>query len=222
MKLSLATSTFVVASIALSASTGVARADDEEAPRATARVHVRDASDALVVQRWDGEWVTVCTGACNRELDVGATYRISGSGIRASHSFALDAKPGDDVELAFDLKSSGKLAAGVALTATGAFLLTVSAAFTVGTSIIVFAPSSSSGDGAGALAALALGGMVAGGALVVGLSTFIPGVVLMAHNGPSKIASDALPAPPPPVFREARESLPTPAFTAIPIWSGTF
>jgi len=218
MKLSLASS-LAVAAIALSAS--VARADEEEAPRVTARVHVRDAPAALVVQRWDGEWVTVCTGECDRELDVGATYRISGSGIHTSKSFALDAKPGEDVELAFVLKSSGRFAAGVALTATGAFFLTVSAAFTVGTSILVFASGSSSGGGFGSLIALAFGGMIAGGALVVGLSTFIPGVVLMANNGPSKISSDA-PPPPQPVFREARESLQAPAFTAIPIWSGTF
>jgi len=57
-------------------------------------------------------------------------------------------------------------------------------------------------------AAVALGGLISAGSTVVGLGTFIPGVVLLASSGPSKVTRSA--------------QLPRPGFTSIPIFAGAF
>lgn len=102
-------------------------------------------------------------------------------------------------------------AAGVALTWTGASFLSTGAVATVGS--LVLMPSAGA-QGSGAV--LALGGLISGACLIIGLSTLIPGVVLMANNHPppKEPRSDLL--------RDAHIAPPFPQYTSVPILSASF
>jgi hypothetical protein len=104
--------------------------------------------------------------------------------------------------------------AGVALTITGASFL--GTGLVAGIGGVALGITAGGDNGFGAIVIAAFGGMIAAGCTVVGLSTLIPGIVLMNNNRlPHYVA------PPPPAFQDARNH-PAPTFTSIPILSGTF
>ncbi len=107
-------------------------------------------------------------------------------------------------------RSSAAYGAGVALTVTGTVFLASGLVAGVGGLVLAM---NASGDNGGGLAILALGGIIWGGATVVGVATLVPGIVLMRKNAPQ---------PPEPVYRDARNDPPAPRVTSVPILSGTF
>jgi hypothetical protein len=184
----------------------------------TATVHVRSATSEVVVERWDsGTWQSVCRGTCDQPLDLEGTYRITGAGIRTTPPFHLDKRP--IVDLAFERKPNGAFSTGLTLTITGASFLATGLGFGIATLAYFLSPHS--GDNGGPLAVAALGGLIAGASTVVGLSTLIPGVVLMANNKSPRVSGD-VPMHPEPIFRDARATMPMPTFMGVPLLSGRF
>ncbi len=106
-------------------------------------------------------------------------------------------------------------AAGIALTATGASFLGT-AAIAAGGTLVLMGNMSGPEGGIGALAALALGGIITGGCTVIGLSTLIPGLVLMGNNKPVKVRIDDG------AVSDAHAAPPLPRFTSMPLLSATF
>jgi hypothetical protein len=101
--------------------------------------------------------------------------------------------------------------AGVALTITGASFLGTGVLAGVGGLALGF--TTGGDNGFGGLVIAAFGGMIAAGCTVVGLSTLIPGIVLMNNNRlPRHDIESAYDA----------HQQKAPAFTSIPILSGTF
>jgi hypothetical protein len=108
--------------------------------------------------------------------------------------------------------SKGAHTAGVALTATGITFFGLGGIASAGA---VFTLSGGfgrdQGGGFGQLIGALFFGAIAGGCTVVGLSTFLPGLVLMNNNAPPKMHDF-----------EAHKALPAPSFTTFPLVSATF
>jgi hypothetical protein len=101
--------------------------------------------------------------------------------------------------------------AGVALTITGASFL--GTGFVAGVGGLALAVATGGDNGFGGLVIAAFGGMIAAGCTVVGLATFIPGLVLLSNNHlPRPVTA--------PAALDAHRA--APAFTTIPILTGTF
>ena len=107
--------------------------------------------------------------------------------------------------------SKGAHTAGVALTVTGVTFFGLGGVASAG-AIFTLLGGFGGGDNFGPLVGAALFGMAAGGFTVLGLSTFIPGIVLMNDNAPRKM----------PDLQARRPTVPAPSFTTFPIVSATF
>jgi len=186
-----------------------------------AQVHLNNSRAGVVLESRSSSsdaWTPVCSDECDTELDLDATYRITGGGVRTSSPFYLNASPGQHVTFDVHAGSSGAYTAGVVLTTVGSVFLASGALFLVG---MVAAAGSSSGDGGfGPLVAVVFGAMVGGGATVVGLSTLIPGIILMANNGSSIHHYDDYVRP----RDEARRQdvVPMPRTFGVPVFSMKF
>ena len=66
----------------------------------------------------DGSWERRCTSPCNRPVPAGQAYRVTGSGIRDSKAFELDA--GNRASLQVEPTSSAGRAGAVVITVVGA------------------------------------------------------------------------------------------------------
>lgn len=134
------------------------------------------------------------------------------AGLALFHSTLARA---DDTELAppppAKHRSSAAYGAGVALTTVGSVFL--GGGLVCGIGGLVFAGNDHGDTGGGVVLAL-LGGMIWAGATIVGVSTLVPGIVLMVKNAP--------PVPTEPVYRDARNDPPVPRFMSVPVLSGTF
>ncbi|HEX4511952.1 MAG TPA: hypothetical protein VH054_00405 [Polyangiaceae bacterium] len=109
-------------------------------------------------------------------------------------------------------RSKGAHAAGVALTVTGVTFFGLGGVASAGALFTLAGGfGRDTGGGFGTLIGGIFFGMVAGGCTVLGLSTFIPGIVLMNNNA----------APKSPEL-EAHKLTPAPSFTTFPIVSATF
>lgn len=118
-------------------------------------------------------------------------------------------------------RSRGAYAGGIALTSAGSLFLTVGTVFGIATVAAVANPPGDTGFGT--LMAGAFGSLVAGGCLVVGAAMFVPGVVLIVRNHPTRdAAATQLPAPVRPLAHDAHEQLPLPRFIGVPLLSGAF
>ena len=98
--------------------------------------------------------------------------------------------------------------AGVALTVTGVTFYGLGGLASAGA--IYTLVGGFGNEGWGSLVGAALLGMVAGGCVVVGTATFVPGILLMNANS----------APKQPEW--TAHGMPAPAFTTVPLLSGTF
>jgi hypothetical protein len=119
-------------------------------------------------------------------------------------------------------RSSGAYAGGIALTTVGGIFLTSGLAFGASTIWAIDSISSAGDGGSAALGGVAIFGLAAAISTVVGLATFIPGVVMVVKNHPTRRDIAALPAPVRPVALGAHERVPSPRFYGVPILAGQF
>jgi hypothetical protein len=108
--------------------------------------------------------------------------------------------------------SKGAHTAGIALTVTGTTFFCIGGLATAGA---VFTAEGGfgrdQGGGFGQLIGAIFFGAIAGGSAILGMATFIPGMVLMNNNAPHKMPD-----------LEAHKSLPAPSFTNFPLVSARF
>lgn len=102
--------------------------------------------------------------------------------------------------------------AGIALTATGSTFLAGGIGLEALTLVLV---ADDKGGGMGALMGLLMGSALAGVLGVIGLSTLVPGIVLMVNNRPVRLHMDD-------VVRDAHAAPPLPRFTSVPILTAQF
>ncbi|HEY1956478.1 MAG TPA: hypothetical protein VGH28_12725 [Polyangiaceae bacterium] len=107
-------------------------------------------------------------------------------------------------------RAAGAYAGGIVLTSIGSLFLTGGAV--LGGAVLAVGSSGTDGDGMGGLM-LAVDGLIAVGMTVVGLATFIPGIVLVVKNHPGKFEQP---------LRDAHAAPPAPRFVSVPILTGTF
>ena len=140
------------------------------------------------------------------------TLRLFGVGCLVS--IALFAAPAraDDEHVASIHASSATHDTGVALTATGAAFLIASLPAAAGTTLALL--ESAQPSGGPTTGALAIGAIVLAGCTVIGLSTLIPGIVLMNESGPN-VRTDG-------VVRDAHATPPLPSYTYVPLVSASF
>jgi hypothetical protein len=107
-------------------------------------------------------------------------------------------------------RSKAAHSAGVALTVTGVTFFGMGGVASAG-ALYTLAGGFGGGGTFAPLIGAALFGMAAGGCAVLGLATFIPGIVLMNNNAAPKMPD-----------LEAHKLTPAPSFTTVPLVSATF
>ncbi len=91
-----------------------------------------DSPDPVVLEEAVGPqgWVPMCNSPCDRPVATDRSYRINGSGLRASSPFSI--RSGSRTRIAVDPASSGARTAGVVVTVVGALGLGPGLVVTVG------------------------------------------------------------------------------------------
>jgi hypothetical protein len=155
-------------------------------PAGTAFVHIeseRPVQLESVARGQKAGWVTVCSSPCDRDVDLGSDYHITGSGVRASRPFQIEARPGGRVVIEVDPASKAGFVGGILMTSLMPIVSIVG--------IVVWAVGSVESNGSGgtntAGAALTFGGLV-------GLTI---GIVMIATNSSSKQTQSPMPVAPP-------------------------
>jgi len=123
-------------------------------------------------------WRVVCAHACDEKLATSASYRVTGDAIRDSNVFKLDPS-GDRAHVKVDARSRGAFTAGVVLTTIGSIFLTSAIVVPI---VNAATPATNQVNIVGVLVG-AIG-------TLVGVSTLVPGVFLMAHNGSSRVTQE--------------------------------
>jgi hypothetical protein len=133
-----------------------------------ARVHITSSKPVILYRRAAGSsaFIEACTSPCDRELPIGDTYRLAGSGLSQNKELRLSAGPGGFVDIEVDPPSVPGMLLGGALAALG---------WTVGYVGLLVALSGAAGndDGArdGGLGALAIGGAASVGGVLIFLNS---------------------------------------------------
>ncbi len=205
-----------------------ASAQEEENAPTQVVVHLANSRAEVVLETRDGEgapWIEVCSGGCDRALDLDATYRINGRGVHKSKPFHLDGEPGEHITLDVHAGSSGAFAGGIALTAVGSFFLAGGTALTaLSTAGAASCAGANGGCGFGGIFVF-FGYAISAAAVGIGLGTFIPGVVMLANNT-SSVREPVGEAPFVRTRDESKRADPAtwlmPTITPIPIFRTTF
>jgi hypothetical protein len=154
------------------------------APEPTAVVHVQSDGPVVVERRVGRSWVYACSSPCDADLPITGTYRISGTEIRNTPAFQLNARPGDHVILDVTSASKGSFKSGIALTGVGGGAMIVGAIILLYVAVFDAAASAEgipnpSDDGTWNTAG---GVLLAGGA-----AALVVGILLMTGNSHSGI-----------------------------------
>jgi hypothetical protein len=192
-------------------------------------VHIEGSTEAQLQRRVKGHprrWENVCSAPCDQTVSLADTYRIAGAGIRRSHTFELQAQPGERKTLTVDEGSKVGAVFGFIGVFAGSAAVVIGL---VGLAINTGAtpPGSSASDHReGEEISVALLGF--------GLVSLAGGIVLLATNPPTGVSQTPLSAPAagaswlgPSLLSGAvpvdtrRTSLVAPVLT-IPIFSGRF
>jgi hypothetical protein len=150
----------------------------------TAAVHV-ESDTPVVVERRDGRaWVYACTAPCDTDLPISGIYRISGTEVRNSSAFHLNARGGDHVVLDVTTASKGSFTGGIVLTGigggamlVGAMVLYIVAVFDVADRAEGVSTPSSDGS------TNTVGWVMVGG----GAAALVVGIILLSGNLHSKV-----------------------------------
>jgi hypothetical protein len=130
-------------------------------------------------------WQVACVGTCDKSLSTNALYRIAGPDVRPSASFRLEPN-GDRAIVHTRPRYSGGFTAGIVLTSVGAGFITGAIAELVVAAATQSTPSCTTppcaGYGFNPITPLIFIGLTA-----VGLSTLIPGLVMLGHNKKSRV-----------------------------------
>jgi len=176
-----------------------------------------------------GIWATMCSTPCDQELPLSGSYRLAGSGVRASKAFKLNGRPGDHVIINADPSSTGAFAGGIVLVSVGVpvFVIGTFVELVVWIVNIASKADNSYTDTSGAqVVGLSMMGLGAAGV--------ITGIVMIANNGSThldqtvatpeakkaaSLGSDAFRHAP--VWKDP-EGPKMPPFQSIPLFTGTF
>lgn len=96
-----------------------------ESETGTVHVKMEGDSDAVLEQDHGGTWAAVCSGACDRDLPLGVSYRITASGAKTSGAFRLLGTPGDHIVLHLNTASSAAFGGGVTMALVGGLAATI-------------------------------------------------------------------------------------------------
>jgi hypothetical protein len=149
-----------------------------------ANVHV-DADQAVVLERREGRtWVYQCSAPCDADVPLSGSYRFTGTGVRPTSAFRLNAQPGGHVFLQVSTAAQSNFTTGIALTGVGGGALIVGGLILYMVAIFDWTDGNlgyghPSDDGTWNTAGLVL---VAGGA-----AALVVGVVLLGGNLHSKV-----------------------------------
>jgi hypothetical protein len=146
------------------------------------RIEIRADANVQLEARADRSepWRVVCAEACTGPQPTNAVYRVVGADVRSSDVFRLEPN-GDRARVTVDTRPKGAFTAGVVLTILGASFLTTAA----GAAVVDHVMPRPTGGGVDVVTLLI--GTVA---LVLGATTLVPGVILMAHNGSSRVSQE--------------------------------
>lgn len=185
----------------------------------TVLVHVEGAEDGEVqIEHGDGEWVTVCTGHCERALPAGRRYRVAGGGMRASRPFQLEGGAGSRINVTVSPASTAWFVTGIVLIPVG------------GLTMLVGGLVGLVGDAVGDSSASSSGGI----AFLVGVAGLVGGIVLVVSNGRSSVTQEVSAAQARlllqgdawkrvPAWRDrAAEGPVLPRAIGMPVWTGSF
>jgi hypothetical protein len=91
-----------------------------EGPQGKVWVHIESGHELVLEGRPpSGSFGPVCNEPCDAELPLAYTYRLTGSGIRSSRDFTLEAAPGQHVVLTVKTGSKGGFTGGIVLVSVG-------------------------------------------------------------------------------------------------------
>jgi hypothetical protein len=155
-------------------------------PGPPVRVHIEGPEDAAleVFDPFTREHYLVCYAPCDRDLPSGLRYRLTGKTVRDSSHFQLKAQPSGQARFVLDRGSHQGFSGGLALVVAGG-VVTLIGVLIAGSGILVEAnPFASAGDVRDAKARETAGGIVAGTGV---LALMVPGVVLLAANGTTRV-----------------------------------
>lgn len=91
------------------------------APEARRLVHI-EAPRQVALERQSSNprvWIEVCSSPCDKYVSASGSYRIAGSGVRASRPFMLDAGTEERVVIDVDPGSKGWFVGGIVITSIG-------------------------------------------------------------------------------------------------------
>jgi hypothetical protein len=150
--------------------------------RPSAVVHI-ESDTPVTLERRDpgGRWMPACSSPCDEELPLASTYRISGSGVRTTNDFRLNARAGDHIVLELAAASKGAFAGGIVLTSVGGFSLLLGSMVLMVVAAANSDPNESS-DGNNGNGATVGWVMVAGGAAAV-----LVGILVTVGNRHSNV-----------------------------------
>jgi hypothetical protein len=177
-------------------------------------------------KRVTGAWATMCSSPCDQEVPLGGSYRLAGSGVRASRAFKLIGRAGDHVTITADPSSKGAFAGGIVLISVGVPVFVIGC-FVELVVAIVNAGSKIDGDYDDTSGAQIVGLSMMG----LGAAGVVTGIVLIASNGSSHLdqSVDAKKAAAlgDDVFKRTaiykdQEGPKLPPLQSIPLFSGTF
>lgn len=105
-----------------------------DAARVKVRVHIESPEEVELEAQSGGDWETVCTSPCDKDLPVGDFYRINGSGVRSSAGFRL--RPGQPLRVDVEPHSSTGHAFAIVITVLGGVGLVPIATVTAGVAVV--------------------------------------------------------------------------------------
>lgn len=182
-------------------------------------------------KKMNGSWVTMCSSPCDMEMPLAPSYRLAGSGVRASRTFKLAGRPGDHVVITADSASKGAFVGGIVMIGVGVPVFVIGCFVELVVGIVNLAShgtSYSEGEYVDTSGAQVVGLSMMG----LGAASVITGIVLVAGNGSTKLDQTlAAPGAKADIGSDVFKKVPTfahhegpalPPAQTVPLFHGTF